>query len=76
SDRAILERELEGGIGLHSAATHLALWIAASLLILTLVGMIVGLPLAIVQAIFFISDHQRLVQAAKQNRREWVAPGS
>lgn len=76
ADRTILERELGGEIGLHSNATHMTLWIAASVLILTVVGIIVGLPLAIVQAVFFINDHQRLVQVAKSRRPDWVAPGS
>jgi Domain of unknown function (DUF4234)/GYF domain 2 len=63
-----------GGVpGLTTSGTHLTLWIIAEALTVTCFGVVLGVPLAIVQAVLFINDHNRIVAEYVQRQPTMVA---
>ena len=72
-DREVAASRIGGIVGLNSSGTHMTLWLAAEILTVTCFGAVLGIPLAIVQAILFISDHNRVVDEFLNKQPSMVA---
>ena len=61
TDRETTCSRIGGVPGLRTTGFHLGLWLAAEICSATCFGMIAGIPLAIVQAVLFLQDHNLIV---------------
>jgi hypothetical protein len=66
ADRASVVSRVGGVDSLASHSFHVGLWIASTVLEFTLCGLVIGVPLGVIQGVRFLQDHNKLVAAGKE----------